>query len=465
MKPADLVLRLFALGLLGWTIFFAVRSATAPYPLDAFEDYELHRCERILHSRPLYERPGKELAPTPYPPGFYIAAAAASWAAGGVSYVPGRLVSGATFLIWAVGAYWLARRRSALNALAVSALVAVGFRGAASHYVVARPDMLMAGLLGAAAILAARGGRGSTVSGGVAAACAMFTKQTALPVTVLLVFLVPPGGRRWFVGACAVAFLLLGAALLGLSEGSSAWFWCLRWPLSHGFTLTRALHGIAEHRAAFAALVVAPLLLLPGRGPATRAGLVALGAVLFTAINMGKWGAEANHLLLPVVVQTTLLACHDVSASLRTWACCALLVAVTFTVLPDASQLDWQRKRQVELESWRQAVQQSSGAVAHYAVLSAHADIPYAGFSDLALKLPGYAPEPGALARVLAGGPEWLVLSAPPDEWRAGELAELFRHYYEPAGALAFYNRSGVLPSKVFRRISRQNAPEQGHVR
>ncbi len=449
---ARLTARLVALCLLAWTVYFVSRAFLAPFPLDSFEDYEIWRSTRIIEGGSLYRPPGSELFPTPYPPGFYLTVAAAEQLTARHDYLPGRSVSLLSFLIWAGICYATARRTGSWTVLAVAALIALGYRGSARYYTIGRPDMLMGSLLAVAMVLASRRSRPAVFSGGLFAALAVYCKQTALPIALVVSWIVEPDRRALYLLAFTASCLLFAASFVALGGLPSAWYWCVVWPAGHGFSLARALATCTENWQTTLAVLVLPITMLVVSSAPVRAILVSLAATLSALVALGKWGAIENHFLIALVPQTLLLARYRPAAPLAYAAATMALLTLAVHRLPDARELHWFAKRHEEAESWAQAVQALDGAVAHYAVLGATHGTRFAGFSDLALKLPGYLPSPFASENLLRELPPVVVLSAAPAEWNSTTLAEAFTSRYAFEGKLEFKERSGILPRLVFVR-------------
>src|SRR5262249_31318970 len=62
-----------------WIAAFILYRSVQPYPLDAFEEYELHKAIRWVDGAELYGTPGAEPFPEAYPPLYFLTLGGWQW--------------------------------------------------------------------------------------------------------------------------------------------------------------------------------------------------------------------------------------------------------------------------------------------------------------------------------------------------------------------------------------------------
>ena len=217
----------------------------APYDLEWMEGGMLVHAARVADGLPLYVRPGPDFIPFIYPPLYHAVLGAWGALAGGVDYLPGRVLSvlGVALAALALAA---AARAEGLRAGAAAAAVAAfasTYEDVGAFFDLVRIDGLGLGLW-AAALVAVR--RGHLRTGGLLLVAAFATKHHAAAAGLpALVWLWQTAGRAaalrfaaWSVGpACA---FMAGMAF----EGDGAFFtYLLGVPAGHPFVVARALWG------------------------------------------------------------------------------------------------------------------------------------------------------------------------------------------------------------------------------
>lgn len=254
----------------------------APYDLEWMEGGMLVHAARVASGQPLYVHPGPDFIPFIYPPLYHAVLGAWGAVAGGVDYLPGRVLSVLGVAV-AAAALAAAARTEGLRWPAVAAAVAAfvsTYEDVGAFFDLVRIDGLGLGLW-AAALLAVR--RGHLRSGGLLLVAAFATKHHAAAAGLpALIWLWRSAGRAaalrfaaWSVGP-ACGFMAAMAF-----EGDGAFFtYLLGVPAGHPFVLERALWG-------------APGELLRGL-PASAAALgAALGAAAWARRREGATGGAA----------------------------------------------------------------------------------------------------------------------------------------------------------------------------
>ena len=457
---------IFAWAALAWLVPFMLLRTTSPFPLDAFEDFELYRAYRFAQTGRTYAPVGEEFFPAPYPPFYY-------WLLGALfvvvppGYVAGRVLS-LVGLLTVIGTVLAISRHSRLGRGMALLLLAAGYAACGRYYEIARPDMTMGALVtvGLALLHASMAGetpaRATIATAGILLGLACCAKQTAVPVALVALATPALAGNVRVARIGSVAATLTVAAVVAIAwhlDGDSVWHWMVTWPARHGFSWARLWVAWAELRPEqWFVVFAAPIALLTGARN-TWSMSVALAATATGLVALGKWGAVENHLLLPVVAGSFCVATLQPKISvMRASRLAAAVLATAAAVaagytLPDGRDYGWLRKREREVLSWRRAVAALDGnvGVAHYWCLAAGARVRFAGFSDLAFKLPGWSgPRSWKLPDC-----EWVLVSSRPERWRDQRLARRFTERFEPAGRLKFYDRSRLLPARLYRRRTR----------
>jgi hypothetical protein len=186
-----------------------------PFELEWLEGGSLEQVRRILAGQALYARPTLEYVAFPYPPLYYLAAAAVA-AVTGPGFFALRLVSLLASTASLALIFWLVRRETGrvLPALVAAGAFAGTYRAAGAWLDVGRVDALFLALT-LAAVGCVRCGRTarSQAAAGALLALAFFTKQVAV-VAVLGFALHHLLWRRRHAAA------LLGAAAAGILAGT-----------------------------------------------------------------------------------------------------------------------------------------------------------------------------------------------------------------------------------------------------
>ncbi|MCB9685351.1 MAG: hypothetical protein H6735_09955 [Alphaproteobacteria bacterium] len=165
-----------------WCAFQVLDTMSArlahPFDLEWMEGGMLAHALRLSEGRPIYTEPGPEWIPYIYPPGFAALVAGVGKLAGGVDYLPARLLSG-TGTLAASGA--LVRLGAMRGSIASGLVGAVAFlltyRASGAFFDLARPDGIAIGLLSWTLLLAIDRAPGTKVAAGLLLAAAFVVKH------------------------------------------------------------------------------------------------------------------------------------------------------------------------------------------------------------------------------------------------------------------------------------------------
>jgi len=235
-KALSLVAAAYYLSALAWATASRIRY---PFALEWMEGGMVDHVRRVLAGAPLYGEPTLEFTPFIYPPLYTWVSAAASTVMG-VSFSTLRGVSltatvGCLLLIYS----YVRRETGSMAApLLAAGLFASTFALNGRWFDLARVDSLFLLLvLWGAYTLRFHGRRGS-VAAGVLFALAFLTKQTALPIALVLIgrdLLVRRGRKRWLFGA--VFATLAGGSVLLLNWLTDGYFYYYIFELPQGHRL------------------------------------------------------------------------------------------------------------------------------------------------------------------------------------------------------------------------------------
>jgi 4-amino-4-deoxy-L-arabinose transferase-like glycosyltransferase len=214
-------------------VFAAMYFVTAlprvlyPYDLDFLEDSVLMQSVRIARHQPVYIPPNADFNPHVYTP-LYFWLGGILFMLGGPSLLLLRLLSLGATLATAVMVFWVAKRESGLNWIAISCagLFFGGYGISGFWYELARVDSLFLALTFGGVVLAvyAKASNRGLVLSALFLALATFTKQTGSVVGVCLaLYLFLTIGRRawWFLVAfCGLVII----PLFGLNMITHGWF-------------------------------------------------------------------------------------------------------------------------------------------------------------------------------------------------------------------------------------------------
>jgi hypothetical protein len=227
----DQVSKIFAI--VASVLFAAMYFVTAiprvlyPYDLDFLEDSVLMQSLRIAHHQPVYIPPNADFNPHVYMP-LYFWLGGMLFMLGGPSLLLLRLLSLAATLGTTIMVFWVAKRESGLNWIAISCagLFLGGYGISGFWYELARVDSLFVTFtfLGVALAVYAKASNRGLVLSALFLALATFTKQTGSVVGVCIaVYLFLTIGRRarWFMDTFGGLVVI---PLFGLNVITHGWF-------------------------------------------------------------------------------------------------------------------------------------------------------------------------------------------------------------------------------------------------
>lgn len=451
----------WASGLSGCAViaaFIAYRSVQQ-YPLDAFEEYEIHKAVRWSQGAALYGTAQSELLPEAYPP-LYFCLLRVFQTGLGDTFLASRAMSlVATAGVIACGFCWL--RGTGSNGIGRLAFLTafLSFDGLVARcFDVGKPDMLFGSLLALTLVTARHRNAAEAIACSVGLYLACLTKQNGV------LFLVPialwhfvEGRRIWAIGwgagiASAIAISYL--ALEWYTEGNFL-RWVFYWTAGHGvdfagglsqFARTVSLHAPALWIFGFGAMAFRP------RNICTWCLFV---AIVVAIMGLSKAGGRDNH-LLPLAFAGALIV-GEWSAELWShnrvrWVLVAALWLVMIPGLPGRRDFRWIGKRAAETTAWVDAVRNLDGrvAVSHHWLLARRADAD-CFFSDLILQFRGLV-IPDAIAQSIERQEyDYLILCESPERVRTPGWRDLIERNYCETGSLPFQNISQVLPDRVYR--------------
>jgi len=450
-----------------WILGYIFFRSVQPYPLDAFEEYELHKVIRWQQGAPLYGSVETEVLPEAYPPlHFWLLRPLVSCF--GTSFVPLRLLSMLAFAGTVAAGYWSFRdaNDSWRNIARIAALTLfLSFHALVGKWFeLGKPDMLLTMFLAWAVVAGGHRTWAEVLLSSVAIWLASLTKQNA-PLFVLPLgaahFLA--GRKRWAIGWATAMSLLIGTSYWVLDRvWNGAFFhWVFVWTASHGIDWPNGLARTTNSVLQRGPLLIVVLTFSLVVRPKCRWTWCLAAAILVAVMGMAKSGGRENHLLPAAFIAAcvaarwgTELGCQSARATgVLAWRP-ILIVIIAGTIvlgLPNARDYRWVGKRSRELADWTAAVSQIDGSVAvGHNFLLAHQAGAECFFSDLILEFPGLAVPPSVRARIETERFDYLILGADPKRSPTAGWSELIAEHYEPAGDLDFTNRSNVLPNALY---------------
>ncbi len=457
-------------GCLWWAAYIAARSLQ-PYPLDAFEEYELRKAVHWAEGGGLYGDPANEPLPEAYPPLYF-------WILGlwtklvGVGFVSQRLISlGALAGLVACGSLCL--KDSSGPRVGVLAFVAAlaGFHSlTGKSYEVGKPDALLALFVACAAAAGEHRSWREVIVSSAAIWLAAMTKQNGPLFLAPLCLAHALGGRwRWAVAWGAAMSVAIGGSYLAINMATRGNFchWVLVWTAMHGVDWLAGLEataGVVLRRGPALVGILAGSLWLRPRCRWTLCLVTALGVAW---MGMSKAGGRENHLLpaaffgaillgrwagafWPTVARAAAWSGGGHSHT-RRWGVLAAIVFVLYPGLPARRDFRWLNRRADEVGDWTAAVRELRGrvAVSHHEVLADRAGAE-CFFSDLILEFPGLVVPAAISDRIRSREFDWLVLTDDPRTSTTAGWAALIAENYRPAGLLNYVNRSDLLPRRLY---------------
>jgi len=286
------IIVLLAILLFALFLYAAIRRMRYPFEVEWIESGMLVSVLRIAHGQGLYVAPTLDFVPFLYTPLYLYLAAGLERLAGG-GYFALRLLSTVAALGGCAAIYALVRceTRRRIAALAGAALYAGCYAITGGFFDIGRVDSLFVCLL-LLALLAQR--RGHPVLAALVWVLAFQTKQTVLPLAVLILLAEWPRPRR-MAAALATLLGLAWLSVLLLDHATGGWYGF------YVFHLTGALPIVARHAVLFVpamlleplaiawvAIAAALLLARPRGQAAVFPGLVSV------ALIGGMWFVEAH---------------------------------------------------------------------------------------------------------------------------------------------------------------------------
>ena len=186
----------------GWILAYVLIRSVQQYPLDAFEEYQIHKAIRWTHGASLYGPVAEEVFPEAYPPLYF-------WSLGlwlrafGESFVAARLLSLVALVgIVGCGCWSLCNAADRRTACLVFLTVFLCFHPlTAKFYEVSKPDTLLTLFLALAIVTGEHRSWVEILVSSSAMLLAGLTKQNAPLFVVPLCLSHVLGGRwRWAVG-------------------------------------------------------------------------------------------------------------------------------------------------------------------------------------------------------------------------------------------------------------------------
>ena len=293
-------------------LYTALRRMRYPFELEWIESGILVSVRRITQGLPLYVKPSLDFVPFLYAP-LYLYLAAALAKITGVSYATLRLIStlstlGSLAVIAALVHY---ETRRWLPAITAAGLYAACYPVTEAWFDIGRVDSLFIFLM-LAAIYCSR--RGSPVLAGLMWVLVFQTKQTILPIAVLLLCADWQRPRRMLAGLATFGIVLTGS-ILWLNHITGGWYGF------YVFATTRGLPIVWRQVALYVPqdllaplgitflLVLAALLVAP---PALRSRTTSFYALVSFGIYAALWFVKAHrgatvNALLPAYAWTAVL--------------------------------------------------------------------------------------------------------------------------------------------------------------
>jgi len=205
----------------------AIPRVLYPYDLDFLEDSILMQSLRIANNQPVYLPPNAGFNPHVYMPLFFWLGGM-MFKLGGASLFLLRSISLCATLITTIIIFWIAKRESGMNWIAISCagLFLGGYRISGFWYELARVDSLFITLTlcGAALAIYAKGSNRQLILSASILALAAFTKQTGFIVGVCIaLFLFITIGRQTWLFVITFGGLI-GIPLFCLNINTNGWF-------------------------------------------------------------------------------------------------------------------------------------------------------------------------------------------------------------------------------------------------
>ncbi len=224
---------------------------THPFDLEWMEGGMLAHGWRLARDLPLYGEPGREFIPYIYPVGYSAMLAAAGALAGGVDYLPARMISILGVLAASAAAAWIVRRDG--GGRVWSAVAGASFLGcyeySGAFYDIARPDGLAIGLLAWAIAWGLDRRRGAVIAAALLLAAAFVVKQhsAVFGVPIALGLWRRDGWRQAARFAAWSALPALGVtAVVEAGSGGNYLTYLISVPASHGMVGERVFPGTAR---------------------------------------------------------------------------------------------------------------------------------------------------------------------------------------------------------------------------
>lgn len=455
-----------------WVLAYILIRSVQPYPLDAFEEYQIQKAIRWTEGVSLYGKPGTEILPEAYPPLYF-------WSLGlwlrcfGESFVAARLLS-LVAIMGIVGCGWWGLRDSIDRRVAWLAFLTVflSFHSlTAKFYEVSKPDTMLTMFLALAIVTGEHRSWPEALVSSAAMLLASLTKQNAPLFLVPLCLAHGLSGRwRWAFGWAAAMSALIAASywLMNVFWHGQFFHWVFVWTAGHGVDAwggtVRTLQAIVVRGPVLLAVVAAAVVWRP-RCRWTWCLIVALGVA---AMGMSKAGGRENHLLPVAFIGASVAGRWTSSVWLNRdrkvhgpflcWSVLAALAVTTWLGLPTGRDFRWIAKRAREADGWVASVRRIEGSVAvsHHQLLAQRAGAE-CFFSDLILEFPGLIVPATVQQRISDQEFDYLVLEADPAHSPTPGWADVISENYLPSGELDFENRSDVLPRRLY--VARRIAP------
>ncbi len=305
-----------------WLMAYILLRSTQPYPLDAFEEYQLLKAVHWAEGGGLYGSPASEPLPEAYPP-LYFGLLGLWTRVFSLGFLSQRLVS-LLALIGIVVCGWMSLSRSAALSLECGASSAssgvarlvfitalLGFHAATGKsYEVGKPDTVLTFFVALAALAGAHRSWREVLVSSAAVWLAGMTKQNGpLFLAPLCLAHVLNGRWRWAVGWGAAMSVMIGGAYLIINSVTRGNFyhWVFVWTAGHGVDW-----GAGTETTARAVLKRGPMLIAILSGslwlrPRCRWTWCLAAALGIAWMGMSKAGGRENHLLPAAVFGAILL--------------------------------------------------------------------------------------------------------------------------------------------------------------
>jgi len=240
IAPIRLARALAILTALGFVVVYvcvALMRIDYPFEIEWMEGGSRGHVARILSGEPLYGPPTLAFTPFIYTPLYFHVS---SWFVPvfGEGFLPLRFVSWLASLgcFALVAAFVLRETRNRVAALLAVGVFAATFRISGAWFDVARVDslFLFLTLSGLFSLRFGRGWRAGALAGALAA-CAFFTKQTALPIfgVFAAMLFVQRDVKWWVFFACFGALALAGSLALNLASDGWFFYYAFELPSQH----------------------------------------------------------------------------------------------------------------------------------------------------------------------------------------------------------------------------------------